>query len=116
MQEGIRQVFAVLADESNYPIYIHDVYGCDETGMICYLLEAVLGVNDTELKKDFDMSAFSLCAPTSSVYQGFVQMVRIYGNGNSTQERVVDFLTGTCGVPAGDLLRIRSILLEDAAA
>lgn len=116
VQEGIRQVFAVLADESNYPIYIHDVYGCDETGMICYLLEAVLGVNDTELKKDFDMSAFSLCAPTSSVYQGFVQMVRIYGNGNSTQERVVDFLTGTCGVPAGDLLRIRSILLEDAAA
>ena len=84
--------------------------------MICYLLEAVLGVNDTELKKDFDMSAFSLCAPTSSVYQGFVQMVRIYGTGNSTQERVVDFLTGTCGVPAGDLLRIRSILLEDAAA
>ena len=116
VQEAIRQVFAVLADESNYPIYIHDVYGCDETGMICYLLEAVLGVNDTELKKDFDMSAFSLCAPTSSVYQGFVQMVRIYGNGNSTQERVVDFLTGTCGVPAGDLLRIRSILLEDAAA
>ena len=38
--------------------------------MICYLLEAVLGVNDTELKKDFDMSAFSLCAPTSSVYRG----------------------------------------------
>lgn len=116
VQAGIRQVFALLADESNYPIYIHDVYGCDETGMICYLLEAVLGVSDAELKKDYDMSAFSLCAPTSSVYQGFVQMVRIYGNGNSTQERVVDFLTGTCGVPAGDLLKIRSILLEDAAA
>ncbi len=115
VQAGIKQVFAVLADESNYPIYMHDVYGCDETGMICYLLEAVLGVSDAELKKDYDMSAFSLCAPTSSVYQGFVQMVKIYGNGNSTQERVVDFLTNTCGVPAGDLLKIRNILLEDAA-
>lgn len=112
---GIRQAFAILADESNYPIYIHDVYGCDETGMICYLLEAALGVDDAQLKKDFDMSAFSLYTTSTYMYSGVNTMLRSYGSGNSTQERVTDFLINTCGVPAGDLLHIREILLEAVA-
>jgi hypothetical protein len=47
-KEKIRNVFADLANPDNYPIYLHCTYGCDRTGTVCYLLEALLGVSEED--------------------------------------------------------------------
>ncbi len=45
-----------MADRENYPIYLHCTYGNDRTGTICYLLEALLGVRDEDLLKEYRLS------------------------------------------------------------
>lgn len=116
--EFIRKSFEVLADPDNYPIYIHDIYGNKEVGMICYLLDVVLGVDQTQRKKDFYMSEF--CTKNtnilSDIYDTFTRMVQNYVNGNTEEEKVINFLMVKCGVPAEQLDSIREILLEDVVS
>lgn len=109
--ECIRQAFEVLSDESNYPIYIHDVYGNEEVSMICCFLETILGVDSAQRKKDYEMSEFS--GKASSVYFTFTQMIELNGNGNTFLEKLQDILLNRCGVPAEQLTKVCDILLED---
>lgn len=112
--EFIRKSFELLADPNNYPVYIHDIYGNKEVGMICYLLETVLGVDQTQRKKDFYMSEFSTKNEgIDSAFSTFTGMIRTYQQGNTEEEWVINFLTVKCGVTAEQINSIRDILLED---
>ena len=41
------------------PVYIHCASGADRTGCICAMLEAVCGVGDTDLDRDFELTGFA---------------------------------------------------------
>lgn len=41
------------------PVYIHCASGADRTGCICAMLEALLGVSDTDIDRDFEMTNFA---------------------------------------------------------
>lgn len=41
------------------PVYIHCASGADRTGCICAMLEAVCGVGDTDLDRDFELTDFA---------------------------------------------------------
>ena len=43
----------------NKPVYIHCASGADRTGCICAMLEALLGVADTDIDRDFEMTNFA---------------------------------------------------------
>lgn len=43
----------------NKPVYIHCASGADRTGCICAMLEALLGVSDTDIDRDFEMTDFA---------------------------------------------------------
>ncbi|MBO4754192.1 MAG: tyrosine-protein phosphatase [Bacteroidales bacterium] len=45
--------------EAGNPIYIHCVWGADRTGMLCMLLEGLLGVGQSNLDKDYELSSFA---------------------------------------------------------
>ena len=55
---NIKQIFSILADESNYPVYFHCNAGADRTGTIAYLVSGLLGVNYRNLTKDFELTSF----------------------------------------------------------
>ena len=55
----IKKLFEVLANESNYPVIIHCENGADSTGTMAFLINALLGVNEDDLIKDFELSTFS---------------------------------------------------------
>lgn len=115
--EFIRKSFELLADPNNYPVYIHDIYGNKEVGMICYLLETVLGVDQTQRKKDFYLSEFSTKnTGIDAAYNTFTGMIRTYKQSDTADEAewVINFLTVRCGVTAEQINSIRDILLEDA--
>ena len=59
-QESVKKIFELLADTDNYPIYLHCEGGADRTGVICYLLNALLGVSDEDLLTDFELTSFSI--------------------------------------------------------
>ena len=41
------------------PQYIHCVYGTDRTGTICMILEALCGVSQSDMDKDYELSTFA---------------------------------------------------------
>ena len=41
------------------PVYVHCASGADRTGCICALLEAVLGVTDRDIDRDYELTCFS---------------------------------------------------------
>ncbi|MCR4920408.1 MAG: tyrosine-protein phosphatase [Bacteroidaceae bacterium] len=41
-------------------VYVHCVAGADRTGMMCLLLEGLLGVPESELLKDYELTTFSV--------------------------------------------------------
>lgn len=45
------------------PVYIHCASGADRTGTICGLLEAVLGMSDKDIDRDFELTCFSDVEP-----------------------------------------------------
>lgn len=64
-KEQIKAFFTVLADRNNYPMYYHCNIGTDRTGMVTYLLNALLGVSDHDLYVDYMFSNFGVIAKPS---------------------------------------------------
>jgi len=45
--------------EDNHPVYIHCKWGADRTGLICMLLEGLLGVSQSNIDKDYELTSFT---------------------------------------------------------
>ncbi len=109
--EKMRAIFADLADESNYPIYMHCTYGQDRTGTVCYILEALLGLSEEDLMKEYQLSA---------LYHGYQPMDKItefveaFKNleGESMSEKAEGYLL-SIGVTAEEIANIRRIHLSE---
>mgnify|MGYP003289272573 CR=1 FL=1 len=108
----ISSIFADLANAENYPIYLHDTEGVDQTGTICYLLEAVLGVKDDDLMRDYRLSALCFGDLSESDIKGFRELLSEQP-GETTQAKAEAFLQSV-GVTAKQIDAIRSIFLEPA--
>lgn len=47
---------AIVADK---PVYVHCASGADRTGCICAMLEAILGMSDMDIDRDFELTCFA---------------------------------------------------------
>lgn len=45
--------------ELNHPVYIHCIWGADRTGLLCMLLEGLLGVSQSNIDKDYELTSFT---------------------------------------------------------
>ena len=109
--ERVREAFVDLANKDNYPIYMHCIYGRDRTGTICYLLEALLGVSDEDLLKDYELSAFTDGFIRTDEFTEFIAGFEAF-KGNTTQERVENYLLSV-GVTEEEIANIREIFLGE---
>ena len=55
-----KQFFTMLADESNYPVYMHCTGGADRTGSVVFLLHTMLGVSDLECLQGYELTSYSI--------------------------------------------------------
>ncbi|MBO5332870.1 MAG: tyrosine-protein phosphatase [Clostridia bacterium] len=58
-KEQIINFFETLANEDNYPMIIHCSVGCDRTGMLVFMVNALLGVSEEDLIRDYMFSNFA---------------------------------------------------------
>ncbi len=110
-KEQVREIFSDLANPDNYPIYLHCTYGRDRTGSVCYLLEALLGVSDSDLRKDYDISAFTDSYVNTAEFNAFVEKINTF-SGDTTQKKVEGYLL-SIGVTSEEIATIRQIFLEE---
>ena len=106
----VRQIFTELANPDRYPVYLHCTYGTDRTGTICYLLGALLGVSETDLQREYELSTLYHTWVNSPGYQSMVAQLNTY-EGDTLKDKAENFLQ-ECGVLPEQIAQIRSIFLE----
>lgn len=75
---ALRNIFAFLSNESNYPVYIHCNWGADRTGTLAYLINGLLGVSYGDLIKDFELTSFS---PSGARYRSAIENGKFSSTG-----------------------------------
>ena len=108
--ECLRKLFSYFADERNYPIYLHCTYGMDRTGTVCYLLEALLGMEEEDLMREYDLSALCYGQASKDQMAEFVAALNTK-NGFTLQDKVEGHLL-SIGVTEEEIANIRRIFLE----
>ncbi len=106
-EQQLREIFSDLSNSDNYPIYVHCTYGRDRTGTVCYLLEALLGLSDEDLEKEYEISAFTDSYVNTPEFNAFAESINSM-QGDSTQEKVENYLL-SIGVTAENIADIRRI-------
>ena len=109
-----KRIFALLADETAYPIYYHCWGGADRTGTIAYLLEALLGVPEEDLILDYEMTSLSVWGNRmrhSDLFSGFEEELKKYDEDGTPQSRAEKYLL-SCGVMPETIAKLRRNLLE----
>ena len=110
-RDGLKQCFSDLAEESNYPIYMHCSYGKDRTGTVVYLLQILLGVSEKDAYKEWELSALMDGVHFYDGMEDFLEDLNKL-EGNSMQEKVVNYLL-SIGVTQDEIYSIRKIMLDN---
>ena len=137
MRLSLKTIFSVLADESNYPVFIHCNAGADRTGTVAFLINGLLGVGEEDLIRDFELTSFSKVSGLryrsditdgtfaeigvmKNDYDNFVAFGALinaiksnYGaEGKPLSYAVENFLTGYVGVSREEIESIKRIMLS----
>ena len=133
---AIKNIFDLLADQSNYPIYYHCTAGADRTGTISYLINGLLGVSYEDLTKDFELTSFSIQGPRwrdsvttegdaftgSGIYSNEGNMIawgklnqlmitRYGDETNNLSKAIENYLINVCGVSIETINSFKEIML-----
>ena len=114
--------FVVQCLRENKPVYFHCSAGRDRTGTLAVLLEGALGVSESDMAKDYELTYFS--PEDWSMYNGeYGHIISAYSfqsiyktifsetDSGTYQERIVKYLL-KIGVPQQDIDDLRRIMLE----
>ena len=112
-KKAFAEVFKVFLDEANYPLDFHCIAGADRTGSLAYILNALLGVDEDELWKDWEVTAFDKAKLEFGHASRFEKLVAVFAKypGATERERVEAYVKEQ-GFTDADIAKFRAIMLE----
>ncbi len=111
--DTLRQIISEFAKEENYPINVHCSIGTDRTGLVCFLINGLLGVPEDSLYMDYVFSNFghiSSMRKITEVTEGYLTEINTFP-GDTLQERIENYLL-EIGVTKEETETIRNIMIE----
>lgn len=90
----VKQIFEIMGDESNYPIIYHCNIGTDRTGLITYLVNGLLGVDQDDLFMDYEFSNLGNISGTrkrSGIKSTYVATINS-AKGDTLSEKIANYL------------------------
>ena len=121
----IKQVFEAFAQADTKPVYYHCYGGADRTGVIGFLLDALLGMSYTDIVIDFELTTYS--SNPSRNYRShlrngpynrwptlynYVKNDLGWGTTKTIKQGAEEYLKNKCSVSQTTIDTIRSIMLE----
>ena len=113
----IKDFFELLANENNYPVYFHCSQGKDRTGILAYLVTALLGASKDNLYKDYlysNLADISYDLKMSGIDGKYGGTLDEYHNtlpeGTTFAEAVYKYLNEVIGVSTQNLDSVISLL------
>ncbi len=111
--EKYKAAFSALADESRYPVYIHCTGGADRTGTICAIIEALLGMNEEDILRDYETTSFSIYGirgynEKTYDFALFWDTFKTY-EGETLADKAENYML-SIGVTKGEIYNIRAIM------
>lgn len=109
---SVRKVFQILGNPDNYPTFFHCSIGTDRTGYIAWVINAVLGVSEGYLWRDYLFSNFGNIGSKRSISTIENKYVKTINNtpGNSLKEKAEKYLLDR-GVKQSEIDTLRSMML-----
>ena len=114
-QTDYRRLFQLLADPLRYPLIIHCWGGADRTGTVIFLLEALLGMEEELLIRDYELTSLSIWGErdhTSAQFQEFLEILKGFVHPGADLRTQIESYLLSIGVSTDEIAAIRSNLIE----
>ena len=112
-KKAFAKAFRVFLDEKNYPMVFHCIAGADRTGSLAFILNALLGVDEEELWRDWEVTGFQSGSIGFSHRARFDKLVKVFDAfpGATIHERVAAYVKSV-GFTDADIETFRKLMLE----
>lgn len=115
-RDAIGQIIRWLDDGRN--VYFHCIGGADRTGTLAFLIEALLGVSESDLSKDYELTTFSgNLRMRNSIgtypFRSFIDYMNNRFRGKTMQETVMNWaMTGDNALSADEIKHLQDLMLN----
>ena len=101
------------------PVYFHCTSGADRTGTLACVLEGLLGMSQSDIDKDYELTTFYSGSGSDSTarrrnesdWKGLLNAINAV-SGKTFRDKCVRFAVGTCGMSMADINAFRAAMID----
>ena len=116
-QTYIRRVIDAVTHRE--PVYFHCTAGADRTGTLACVLEGLLGMSQSDIDKDYELTTFYSGSGTDAIARrrnetDWTKLINAINavSGDSFRDKCVHFAVGTCGISMADINAFRAAMID----
>ena len=101
------------------PVYFHCTSGADRTGTLACVLEGLLGMSQSDIDKDYELTTFYSGSGSDANarrrnepdWKGLINAINAV-SGETFRDKCVHFAVGTCGMTMTDINAFRAAMID----
>ena len=101
------------------PVYFHCTAGADRTGTLACVLEGLLGLSQSDIDKDYELTTFYSGSGSDAIarrrnesdWKGLINAIKAV-SGDTFRDKCVHFAVGTCGISMADINAFRAAMID----
>ena len=101
------------------PVYFHCTAGADRTGTLACVLEGLLGMSQSDIDKDYELTTFysgsgsdaTARRRNESDWKGLINAINAV-SGDTFRDKCVHFAVGTCGISMAGINAFRAAMID----
>ena len=101
------------------PVYFHCTAGADRTGTLACVLEGLLGMSQSDIDKDYELTTFYSGSGSDAIarrrnesdWKGLLNAINAV-SGETFRDKCVHFAVGTCGMTMADINAFRAAMID----
>ena len=101
------------------PVYFHCTAGADRTGTLACVLEGILGMSQSDIDKDYELTTFYSGSGSDAIarrrnesdWKGLIDSINAV-SGDTFRDKCVHFAVGTCGMTMTDINAFRAAMID----